>query len=401
MPVFTFNSPENTYLQSVTGGTISADVAKDVITQWVAALEPRETPILTKVMSNDEFGQEVHKWGQSFRMPTRSTLAATATNVATTITVATGQGVRFQIGSVVRVYTPLVGTDAADETTLENMLVTARAGDVLTVTRGFGTTAYARAVGDVVEIVGTAEAQNSEHTEAPRMRGIQLFNYPQRFQAKLTADKRVQNMETWEDPTNSLLADFEEEMLKQKELLERAFFHGKRVAGDGTKPSAMGGLNQFLTTNSINMAAAKVSGNTLDNVIADLYLKSDLGQLSIVCNMNTARILDMTIDPTKRQVQIEGDTYNKIIRTYHFRTGTFTVEPTRNVPDGSIYILDLSRTRIRPFKGLNWHVSGRKGEDFAVDQDVKAISGDFTLEVLGEHTMARIYNFEGRLAQYP
>ena len=66
-----------------------------------------------------------------------------------------------------------------------------------------------------------------------------------------------------------------------------------------------------------------------------------------------------------------------------------------------LYFLNFRDIKMRPFKGLNWHVTGRNGQDFAVDHDIKAVSGDFTLEVLREKGMAKIFNFLGTLSSYP
>src|SRR5690606_21629110 len=73
-----FNQPANTYLSNTPGGTIAAAASKDEVVQWVKSLEPWKTPILDKVMSNDEFDQEVHQWGKSFRIGFESTLEPNA-----------------------------------------------------------------------------------------------------------------------------------------------------------------------------------------------------------------------------------------------------------------------------------------------------------------------------------
>ena len=404
---FYFNRPENTYEQTTLGGTLATAAKKDVLSQWVKALEPWETPILDKIMSNDEIDQEVHQWGQSTRIPLATTVVtAPTTGAGTTFTVAAGEAALIQEKSVIEMYAVQTGTDIPNMTAYETMWVTGvdRDADTITVDRAFGTAAYAsHATGAVVNLLGTAEELNSDHTEAPRIRGYRNFNYPQRFHAKLQADKRIQNMPTHEHETNVLLADFEEEMKKQKILLERSAFRGRRLAGVGNvKPSMFGGIDYFLTSNVVNMAAAKLGPNTLDDVLADLWLTSDTANMvDIVCSMTTARILDMSIPAANREVRMMDGDYNKVVRTYHFRTGSFSITPTRNVPDGVLYFLNFRDIKMRPFKGLNWHVTGRNGQDFAVDHDIKAVSGDFTLEVLREHGMAKIYNFEGRLAQYP
>src|SRR5690606_22401048 len=200
------------------------------------------------VMSNDEFDQEVHQWGKSFRIGFESTLATALTDgTETTVEVAPGDGPLFQEKAVIEVYETLPNTEVRDPSTRAVMWVTDINGVELAVIRGFGTSAMAHDAGSWVNFLGAAADLNSEPMEAPRIRGIRQFNYPQRFQAKLTADKRNQNMPTYEHESNPLLADFSEEMLKQKRLLERSVFRGVRKQGVGnTLPSMFGGIDYFL-----------------------------------------------------------------------------------------------------------------------------------------------------------
>src|SRR5690606_14985656 len=103
-----FNQPANTYLSNTPGGTIAAAASKDEVVQWVKSLEPWKTPILDKVMSNDEFDQEVHQWGKSFRIGFESTLATALTDgTETTVEVAPGDGPLFQEKAVIEVYETL------------------------------------------------------------------------------------------------------------------------------------------------------------------------------------------------------------------------------------------------------------------------------------------------------
>lgn len=406
MVAYYHNRPENTYEQTTLGGTRATAAKMDVVSQWIAAIEPWETPILDKIMSGDEINQEVHQWGQSTRIPLSTAVVTPPTTTAgTTFTVTSGEAEYIQEKAIIEMYAVQTGTDIPDMATYETMWVTSvdATTDTITVDRAYGTTAKTHLAGAVVNMLGTAEEQNSEHTEASRIRGYRSFNYPQRFQAKLQADKRARNMPDWENSTDILLADFEEAMKYQKLLLERSAIRGRRVAGVGNaKPSTMGGIDTFLATNVVNMAGAKLGPGTLDSVLADLWLTSDAAnQVEIVCSMDTARILDTSIPDTQREVRMMDTDYNNVVRTYHFRTGSFGITPTRNVPNGVIYFLNFRDIKLRPFKGLNWHVTGKEGEQNAVDHDVKAISGDFTLELLREHGMAKVHNFEGRLAQYP
>lgn len=396
MAVTQFRAPENTVAQSL-GGTLAADVAIEDLSTWVEAIEPWETPLYTLFNSSDEVEQDPHRWGQSFRIDTQ-TFQSGATSIGATSTTV-DDGDIFQVGMVLDIADPMSGTtDVQDLTAVSQVVVTGVNGNVLT------HTATTNNHGDdaIVRIVGTAEEMNSFHTEAPRQRGTRLFNYIQRFQAQLTSDIRAQNMPTWEHRSNPLLADFAEEMKKQKLFLERAIYSGVRTQENTTNGVAgrFGGLRTFITTNAVNMTGSVLDLESFEDVLFDLWTTADSRAAGkIVMSMNTARIFDELID-VQRRLSPTDDEIAKGIRKYQLRTGTYELIETRECPESEIWILNPDDIKLRPFKGANWHVTEKAGKDHAVDHDVKAISGDFTLEVRNEKAMARIYNFDTRLSQY-
>lgn len=90
-----------------------------------------------------------------------TTLASGITDVATSLTVATGKGALFPAPTGGD-YFLLTLTQATSETSWEVVKVTARTGDVMTVVRAQeGTTAAAWAAGDKAELRVTAETLNS------------------------------------------------------------------------------------------------------------------------------------------------------------------------------------------------------------------------------------------------
>lgn len=393
--------PLDTYLTS-DGGTVSPEIQKDIVTKWVNAIEPRKTPLLDKVMSNETFEQELHQWGQSYHIALDSKLPSGATSGLNSITVSTGEGEIFQVGMKVFIANPDDDPEVPlyDSSNSETAIITTISGDTLTLNKNLANNYNANAL---VKAIGTTEELNSEHTEAPYQMGVRLFNYPQRFQAKVTADKRRQNMSDWENANkNPLLKRLQDEVIKQKMLLERTIYYGDRVAGDPSTntPSQMGGLETFITTNRIDIQGSKLTADILEDVVTELWYNTDdaAGGL-LVMSMNTARIWDTILDPDREAGVREVD-LTRGIRRYHLRTGTYDIMETRNAPEGKIYIIRPEYIKVKPFKGLNWHFSNRDGSDNAVDHDVKAISGDFTLEVHNEHAMAVLYNFEPRLGQY-
>lgn len=394
------NGPGVSYT-TTNGGNVSTAEQIDKVVAWVDSLETWNTPLYNEFKTNESFDNETHQWGQSYQIELDTVLNGAVLVDATTFKVPAGLSGIFQERMIVEVANPTTTSngDIPDPTNAEQVQIASinRTTDTITLAGKF---AKAHADGALVAIVGIDEKQNSEHTEAPWKAGQRFFNYPQRQQAKMTADKRDQNQPTWENPTNRLIARFNKEIVKQKVILDRQITRGKRQAETATQASRFGGLNEFLTTNVVNLAGAALTPEDLEDILVDLwYTMEQSAAKKLYMSMNTARIWDQVLDPVRRAT-VKDDELNTVIRRYTLRTGTYDIQPTHSIPEGEIYILDPSLIKLKPFNGLDWHKSGRDGEDFAVDHDVKAISGDFTLEVRSEHAMARIYNFDNRLATY-
>ena len=395
-----FNQPAVSYT-TTNGGTVSTAEFIDKVPVWVDSLEVWKTPLYNEFRTNESFDSELHQWGQSFKIELDTVLNGAVATTDGDFVVPTGLSGIFQERMILQIANPTSTSngDIPDPTNAELVQVESidRDTDTITLTANF---AKAHADGALVSIVGVDEMQNSEHTEAPRKRGQRFWNAPQRFQAKLTADKRAQNQPTHEHPTNSLVTDFNTEMVKQKVLIDRSITRGVRQIETDTQASRFGGLNQFLTTNVVNLAGAALTAEDLEDILVDLwYTMEESASKKLYMSMTTARIWDQVLDPVRRAT-VKDDSINTVIRRYTLRTGTYDIQPIHSIPEGEIYILDPSLIKLKPFKGLDWHVSGKDGKDHAVDHDVKAISGDFTLEVRSEHAMARIHNFDNRLSSY-
>lgn len=87
----------------------------------------------------------------------KSTLAGTITNTVTTLTVKSGQGVRFQVASGsfwATIWNKALYWDPRDDPGAEIVLVTARSGDTLTIVRGqLDTTNVSHSANDAIEML--------------------------------------------------------------------------------------------------------------------------------------------------------------------------------------------------------------------------------------------------------
>lgn len=406
MPVTILRQGLNTFPTSTTGGS-TPDANKIVdVSDWAMALEPRKTPLLTLFGIGDPVNQRPFPWGQSQRVALDTTLGASAGSGDATLTLATGAGKLTQQWTVIELLDYMGGsTTVLDQSTREIVIVTADpAADVVTVLRGqSGTSAVAHNATCKAFIIGTAEPENSNHSISPITRGFQYYNYCQRFQGGVKADKAAQNMPTWESKTNPMLYDFEEEQKRLKVLLEMAILRGGRQAGDATSttPATMGGIDSFITTNVINMAGAKLTPRILEASLRDLAKHVDGGPEGIMLLMgyDTAGIFDMLIDPL-RIASASDTSINMNVDTIKYRFGDFKIQTSHNLRSGVIYGIRPENFKVRPFQGLNWHVSKKEGTVFAVDRDEMYLSGDFTLQVKKEVSMFKFYAFNEDLTAY-
>lgn len=404
--VTTIRSGINTYPTSVSGGTNPADTLIIDVSQWAEALEPRRTPLLTDIGIGEALEQRPFYWGQSSRVAVETTTGATHTNNIATLTVASGSGPILQKYMVLELTNFIAGsTTILDETRREIVIVTGEpTGDTAAIARGqSGTTGIAHDLGCRVLVIGVAEPELQFHTIAPHVRGTRLFNYFQRFEGGVKADKAAQNMPTWEHRSNPMLADFEEEQLKQKYLLEMAIWRGGRQAGDPTTPlgATMGGLDTFITTNVTNVGQAKLTPRVLEAELRDLAKSVEGGPdgIRLLMSYDTAAIFDTLIDP----IRMAGPNDTKITvytESIRFRFGTFDIGISHNARNGVIYGIRTRNLKVHPFKGMNWHMSEKKGEQHGADHDEKYISADMTLVVQREKELFKLWNFDQDMDNY-
>ena len=404
--VTTLRAGLNTFPTSVTGG--STPDANRIITveDWAMALEPRITPLLTDIGIGPSIDQRPHYWGQSKRVAVKTNLSGAHNNSTTTLTVTSGTGVILQKYMVLEIINFIAGsTTIFDQTRREIVHISAEpVADTATIIRAMsGTTAINHDDQAQVNVIGVAEPELQSHTIAPVTRGAQVYNYVQRFQGGVKADIAARNTPTWEHRTDPMLRDFEEEQKKQKFLLEMSIWRGGRQAGDPTTPigATMGGLDTFILTNVTNAGGARLTPRSLEATLRDLAKNVEMGPegIRLLMSYNTAAIFDAMLDPI-REATAGDTTLTSYTDTVRFRFGAFKIGVSHNCPDGVIYGIRPEYMSVRPYKGLTWHVSTIKGQDFGQDNDSMFISGDFTFVLEREASMFKLWNFNQDLNAY-
>lgn len=230
----------------ITSHELTSGVIVD-IDPMIRLLSPHETPLQSGVGSDgntvlamDSCYEKKVEWQDDTLLTPQSTLNGAITDLVTTITVATGEQLRFQPGDVIQ-----IGA--------EQMRVTAygAGADELDVTRGFGgTTAAAAADGAVVKNLGAALPEGSDAPDARaedrtrRHNLTQIFG-PDSVQASGTTQAiKKYGIATTEFDYQSALR-FKEQVIK----CEHALLYGNRFEDTTNKWRTMGGLNFYIQTN--------------------------------------------------------------------------------------------------------------------------------------------------------
>lgn len=244
-------------------GTITSfDLTTGVIVDidpMIKLLSPHETPLQSGVGSdgntvlsmNSCFEKKV-EWQDDTLLTPQSTLDGAITDVVGTITVATDEQLRFDVGDVL-----LIGS--------EKLRVTAYGGgaDELDVTRGvFGTTAAAHSDGALVTNLGAALPEGSD---APDPRSIDrtnrhnltsIFGPTSVFASGTTQAIKKYGIVTTEFDYQASQR-FKEDVIK----CEQSLLYGTRFEDTTNRWRQMGGFNFYITTN------VDSSTNTLTDVL--------------------------------------------------------------------------------------------------------------------------------------
>lgn len=383
------------------GGNIPDASELELFAGWAKALDKGlgRTPLLDAIGFGPALNQRTVNFGRSYHIDIDAALGANLANIDTTVTLAAGQGKRYKKFDVLGIF-----ATASDLQPTEIVIVESISGDTLTVKRAQGgTSASAITAPGVVRLIGSSEPQNDFHVLSPTRRGDFNWNSFQRFVEGAGADKAYQNTPTREYTDNPMLADYEQAVARGKKSLERTLWYGRRQKETASTPNGLlGGFDQFIISNVYNAAGAALSHRTLSTYMNDVYDEVDESMAKTwVMSRNTVRLVTSILNPIRRATMTDSTLGTSVTQFTTEDGATFDIKSFKDCPDGVIYLLDFSEMKVHPFDGLDWHPSDKEGRLHGADHDEKFVSGDFTLVVQNEATMAKIYGFDTNLASYP
>jgi hypothetical protein len=387
-------SQQNTVDSTLTGGTALANLVVRYFADFQKYLDPTETPFTSSLKTGAAVPQKKVEWGNSFLAPHQSaTGASIADGTTTSVTVATGDGSKFQVNDMIKVES-------------EYLWVTAISSDTLTVKRGAqGTTGAAHTVvGTVIDILGPATVENQDTPIAPIARGSTEYNYPQLFDYGLFLSERDNNTNDYEITKGTKYEAYLAKLMKEAAIdFEKTAILGKRSAeaaatGATATPSTLGGLDYF-TNRQYDMAGAPISENQLMTVAQDLWtaVGEDKMAKTILLGGFMRRAMS-SLWNSNRIADVKDTETTLVWKAIDTDFGRLRFVLSRYIPAGAAYFVNLQDITIHPYKGGAWkevrlpssgpYVKGR-------------FTGDYTIVFRGNAARAKIVNASTSEADYP
>jgi len=293
-------------------------------------------------LDGESLYQTKYEWMGDNLNSNRANALSAATAAATSITVAMGDGEKFRVNAIV----------VAGE---EYMQVTAVAGDVITVVRGFdGTTAAAIAAGDEIRIVSRPQLQGAGPGVDESHDRYTEYNYTQIIERYASVSGTQQAVKTY-NVTNEL--DYQVQ-LRLKEISREMndwLIYGRRIQGQRNVPSTTGGLLNFAGINGsakVNASGGEVSPKLLNDLAEQVYLRG--GEVNtIITNTAGARQISKFAGDTIRTERTDTTSGHKIQTFVSDIVGgsvaTVVVDP--NFPKNKIALIDRSILKLSPLQG--------------------------------------------------
>jgi len=375
-------------------GASLPELAEDV-SDIVGIISPFETPLLDHLGDPRRAARStVHEWIEDALLPNTDAVNQTVftpdATSATDITVDTGS--RFRVGDQVK-------PGASDEI----MFVTAVAGNVITVVRGYGgTTPGPLADNQPLLIVANAALEGAD-ADAPRFSNrVRKQNFTQIFSAtvEVSGSQRAADAVGVEDELDFQTQQRLRELLRD---LEAAVINGVAPAADpqgsATTRRSMNGVLKLLTTNRFVPNTGPIPAG--DGFAEDILNEAVLNAAIRVVWEQSSSAIDTIVAPglqkrlinnfasDKRGFTPADTRFRDLISVYESDFGVARVILSRAVPDDTILLLDSSRIDVLPLAGRSFHFKPLASQG---DRDAGQVIGEYTLELRNENAHAVITN---------
>lgn len=346
MPNSIYNTARGT--MGITPEQIVVDMSNEI-----SLLQPRLYPltVILKKLSTNPTHNYRFDWLDDSLLARWCSAAAQALADATTVTLGTGEGALVGANDLIKV----IDTD-------EVIKVDSVAGDVATVTRGYGvTTADVIPEGAKLLIMGNAMAQGSASSAEKYQNTVPFYNYTQIIKTSYSITNTLDAMKLYGGAELNRLR--KKKGIEHGESIEYALMLGERkLDTSGSQPTTTtGGIMQFLkgvaptkTLDTSTVTDLKLQKKALDDFIEEVMTYGSSKKLWI-CSPTILNFVNNIAYDKLQLVQSDNDkTFGLDITQWRTPHGTLNITQhpllTQGLAGHSI-VLDTDELEYRPLTG--------------------------------------------------
>lgn len=367
---------------------------KRAITDFIDVIDPDEVPVIKYFGLNGSPGEhqvvnwpetEV-EWLEDQLAPIDSSINSGGDVKFTTSGAATSQKVTVADGSLIKTGDVLfaVDTNASEDMILvvsdlsgNNATLACVNTDEWAATKG---TLGSKATFD---IIGNARTEGADADyERALTNTSTASNYTQIWQEDLRISETANRVQQY-----GIAKEWDYQVAKLMphvlRMMERSFFRGRKVAGSATVPRMMGGLDEFLSTNTVSLSGAALTRKDLDDMLQDINEAGGRPTL-IICNNWVKRKINAWYEGYVRTERTEDHGGVKIdyIDT---EWGTLEVLRSQWCPVHNLYVLQPEYIGWLPLRDFYDEMLAKTGDSIKGQ-----MIGEFTLVVRNEQAHGRI-----------
>lgn len=363
--------------------TYDQETSADIwVAEGIHMISPADTP-LQLLLPKVQVSAVKAEWIEDELTGQMTTLAEGVDTTSTSIIVASGDGTD-KFPPDVATYNTVVRVDQ------EYMLVTAKSGDVLTVTRGYGdTTPATHEAGATVHIVSQLELEGADGKQAVARKRTRPSNYVQTFSRTVEVSGVQEAIRKLGGITSEIDYQIMQAMRQLALELEKTLIMGvKAQAGDGISSfRTMGGLWAMITTNR-TADSGVIDAQAIESDIRAIWESGGTPRVILTTGKLAQDIANLYSDRIRTDVQttIGGVNITSIINP--LGEGPIAIVPSRLVAAGEYYMLDTARIALGYLRPFHMKPLANDG-----DADRRLIIGDYTLELMNEKAHAYRYGF--------
>ncbi len=369
------DQPKTVYSDTTPQGRAISDV--------ISMIDPRDTPLLAKVGLNSAVEKfQIRMDGYKIELledeldPLDDAINDVAGwNDSDTTGLTVDDASKFQDGYILLVESEKMVVKSAN--TASNTLEV--------YARGFGdTSAAAHADDTAVYIVGMARLEGDDADYGPITDISAPYNYTSIFQKAIKVSGTLQAI-TQHGVQDEFMYQANKAVPHLLRLVERMAFYGERVEGSATAPRAAGGLDTFITDNTVNAGGA-IAKADIDGLMEEIIMDGGYPDL-LVMNPRVANDLRGLLDNSSF-VRLTPDdnrlglaAIEQVVTQY----GELELVMDRWCPTGSAYVLQSDKVGFYALRPFSAYELARVGDSIRGE-----VVGEFSLLAANDKAHGKI-----------